>query len=265
MRIAALHRYPLKGFSPERLQRVTLKAGGHFPSDRLFAVENGPSGFDPANPLHQPKIKFLMLMKNDTIARLSTRYDDETGVLTIASEGREVTSGNLATPEGRAAIISFLQAYVPVESQRGPLRLIGAPEGFRFTDSRSGFVSLINMASLADLENRLGAPVDPVRFRGNILLEGLKPWEEFDLVGQMLKAPSGLKLRITKRIDRCAATAVNPVTGERDMPVVKTLMSAFGHIDCGVYAEIIEGGTLTEGQHLICDDEPVQTSRNLGL
>ncbi len=265
MRIAALHRYPLKGFSPEQLQRVMLEPGGYFPADRMFAIENGPSGFDPANPVHQPKIKFLMLMKNNEIARLSTRYHDETGMLTIESEGREVASGDLATTEGRAGIITFLKAFMPAESQRRPLRLIDAPDGFRFTDSRSGFVSLINMASLADLESRLGAPVDPVRFRGNILLEGLKPWEEFELVDQVLTAPSGLKLRITKRIDRCAATAVDPVTGQRDLPVVKTLMSAFGHIDCGVYAEIIEGGTLSEGHHLTRDGSALQPSRNLGL
>lgn len=265
MRIAALHRYPLKGFSPERLQRVTLESGGHFPADRMFAVENSPSGFDPGNPVHQPKIKFLMLMKNDEIARLATSYHDETGMLTIVLEGREVASGNLAIPEGRAAIAAFLETYVPPESRRGPLRLIEAPGGFRFTDSRGGFVSLINLASLADLESRMGAPVDPLRFRGNILLEGLKPWEEFDLVGQVLTAPSGLKLKITKRIDRCAATAVDPVTGQRDMPIVKALMNAFGHIDCGVYAEIIEGGTLAQGQHLTPLELATQTSRNLGL
>lgn len=263
MRVSALYRYPLKGFSPERLPRVMLAVGGHFPADRMFAIENGASGFDPASPVHQPKIKFLMLMKNEEIARLSTRYDDDAGVLTIRHEGREVARGNLATQQGRDAITDFLTSYVTPGARRGPLRLLSAPDGFRFTDSRSGFVSLINAASLADLEDRLGAPVDPLRFRGNILLEGLKPWEEFSLVDRVLEAPSGLRLRISKRIDRCAATAVDPQTGLRDLPVVKTLMAGYGHIDCGVYAEIIGAGSLAEGHHLrVLDGEAPES---LGL
>ena len=44
------------------------------------------------------------------------------------------------------------------DSLRGEPQLLTAPEGFRFTDSRSGFVSLINLASVADLEKKLGAP-----------------------------------------------------------------------------------------------------------
>ena len=68
--IASLQRYPVKGLSPEPLNSATLNKGGYFPGDRLFAVENGPAGFDPENPEHQPKIKFLMLMRNESLARL---------------------------------------------------------------------------------------------------------------------------------------------------------------------------------------------------
>ncbi|MGL4440346.1 MAG: MOSC domain-containing protein [Bosea sp. (in: a-proteobacteria)] len=263
MRIASLYRYPVKGFSPERLPRVTLEAEAYFPGDRMFAVENGPAGFDATEPVHQPKIKFLMLMKNDEIAKLETRYHDETGELSINHEGHEAVRGDLGTEAGRAAIEAFLTRHLSADIQRGPLRLLAAPEGFRFTDSRSGFVSLINLASVAALEERLGAPVDPLRFRGNIMLEGLRAWEEFDLVGQELEMASGVKLTITKRIDRCAATAVDPHTGVRDLPIVKTLMSAYGHVDCGVYARVTSGGTLAEGHRLMRAEREPEVS--LGL
>jgi uncharacterized protein YcbX len=258
MRIAALHRYPLKGFSPERLTRVMLEAGGHFPADRLFAIENGPSGFDPAAPAHQPKIRYLMLMKNEAIARLVTRYDDGTGMLSITHEGVLVAQGDLATDEGRSRIEAFLESYLPAEERRGPLRLLGGtPVGaYRFTDSPRGHVSLLNLASVADLESRIGAPLDPLRFRANIHLEGLPAWAEFGLLGQSFETTSGLRLTITKRIDRCAATAVDPVTGLRDLPVVRTLMEAYGHIDCGVYAEVTHGGTLAEGHRLLPLQQP---------
>lgn len=137
---------------------------------------------------------------------------------------------------------------------RGKPRWLAAPDSYRFTDSRSGFVSIINLASVADLESRTGAPVDPLRFRGNVMVEGLAPWAEFDLVGREIAGPSGLRLRVTKRIERCAATNVDPQTGIRDMQVPKALMTHYGHVDCGIYCEIIASGSLAQGEHLTAQD-----------
>ena len=39
--------------------------------------------------------------------------------------------------------------------------------------------------------------------------------------GGMLAAPSGLRLKVTKRIERCAATNVDPATGLRDLQIPK--------------------------------------------
>lgn len=247
IRIAALHRYPVKGLSPEHLTRATLAAGGYFPGDRLFAVENGPSGFDPAAPEHHPKVKFLMLMRNEALARLATRYDDATGELVIAEGGREAARGDLATPEGRLAVEAFFRRFMP-EELRGPPKVLAAPEGYRFTDSPRGFVSIINLASVRDLEGRLGAPIDPLRFRGNIHVEGLEPWAEFDLVERELETLTGVRLGVIKRIERCAATNVDPATGIRDLQIPKALMRLYGHFDCGIYCRVLAGGTIAEGE-----------------
>ncbi len=264
MRIASLYRYPVKGLSPERLPGAVLETDGYFPGDRLFAIENGPSGFDPANPRHQPKIKFLMLMRHEMLARLRTRFDDDSGDLVIAYEGGEVLRASTCTAEGRGLIAAFFEGFMP-DQLRGKPRLLSAPDGYRFTDSGSGYVSIINLASVADLEGRIGAPLDPLRFRGNIMVEGLAPWAEFDLVGRELAAPSGLRLKVTKRIDRCAATNVDPVSGIRDLQIPKALMSAFGHIDCGVYCEIVTGGRLAEGERLTIGAQAAPERVGLGI
>ncbi len=245
MRIASLYRYPVKGLSPERLIRADLLEGEYFPGDRVFAVENGPSGFDPASPEHQPKIKFLMLMRNESLARLTTSYEDHSGILMIHEGGREVARGDLATPEGRLAIEAFFRRFMPTEL-RGTPKVLSSTGGFRFTDSPKGFVSLINLASVAELERVIGAPVDPLRFRGNLHVEGLPAWGEFDLVGQVLTTDTGVRMRVTKRIERCAATNVDPATGMRDLQIPKALMRAYGHTDCGIYAQILAGGTISE-------------------
>lgn len=241
-RIAALYRYPVKGLSPEPLTAATLKAGEYFPGDRLFAVENGPSGFDVAAPAHEPKIKFLMLMRNERLAALRTRYDDASGTLSIAGGDSEVR-GDLKTSEGRLAIEAFFRRFMPKEL-RGPPKVLTAPDGFRFTDSRRGFVSIISLASVADLERVIGKPVSPLRFRGNLYVQGWPPLAELDWAGREITVGANVRLKVLKRIERCAATDVDPDTGARDLSVPRTLMQTYGHTDCGIYAEVIAGGEI---------------------
>jgi len=248
MRLASLYRYPVKGLSPEALDTVDLVADGYFPDDRLFAFENGPSGFDPSAPEHQPKIKFLMLMKNAALAGLVTRYDSASGVLTLSDARNELARGDLASAEGRAALEAFLTRFLG-EEIRGAVHLCAAPEGFRFTDSKSGFVSLVNLASVAEIEKAAGAPVDPLRFRANLYVADAAPWAEAEWPGQRI-ALGGATLEILKMTDRCAATGVAPGAGVRDMDLVQTLRANFGHIDCGVYARILTGGRVTRGDAL---------------
>jgi uncharacterized protein len=254
--IRNLYRYPVKGLSPEPLARAELGAGRYFPGDRLYAVENGPAGFDPGAPAHQPKIKFLMLMRNERLAALSTRYDDATSTLTIEEDGRVRVKADLSTRDGRLAVEAFFRRFMPKEL-RGPPKVLAAPDGFRFTDSRSGFVSIINLASVAALEDAVGAPVNPLRFRGNIYVAGWPAWHEFDLVGRELALGPAVRLQVTKRIERCAATNVDPDTAMRDLSIPDTLLRRFGHSDCGVYGEVIAGGVvaagdaITERQHTL--------------
>ena len=107
LRVASLYRYPVKGLSAERLTEAQLVKGGNFPGDRLYAIENGPSGFDPLAPQHQPKIKFLMLMRNERLARLATRREEATHTLTIRQDGNTVVQVDLRTAPGRAGAPPF--------------------------------------------------------------------------------------------------------------------------------------------------------------
>lgn len=257
MRIAAIYRYPVKGLSPERLERTALHPDSVIGGDRRYAIENGPSGFDASAPSYQPKIKFLMLMRNERLAQLDTAFDDATTTLTIRSrpEGHELSRGDLSTPQGRAAIEAFFKGYMAGELRGEPRVLEGPaePTPFSFSDVAAKVVSLINTASVADLGRHIGREVDPLRFRGNLLIEDLEPWAEFDLLGRVLTAPSGARLEVVKRIVRCAATEVDPATGLRDMSVPRTLQKAYGHMDCGVYARVLDGGALNAGDRLVAE------------
>ena len=247
-KIHAIYCYPVKGLSPEPLERTELALHETLPGDRLYAIENGPSGFDPAAPRHQPKQRYLMLMRNERLARLRTRFDQASHTLVVEAQGREAARSDLRTPEGRAAIEEFFAVFCAGEL-RGPPKVLHAP-GFSFSDLARKVVSIINLASVAAIESVIGTPVHPLRFRGNVYVSGWPAWREFDLLGQEITVGRRARLRVIKRIVRCAATNVDPDTAIRDLSIPDTLMRSFGHADCGVYAEVVEAGEIAVGDEL---------------
>lgn len=243
-RVAGIYRYPVKGLTPEPLPSVALGIGQTLPADRSYAIENGPSGFDPAAPQYFPKTRFLMLMRNERLAALHSRYEDDGNLLTISRDGLEAVRGDLKTSEGRAAIEQFFATNF-ADELRGPPRLLSG-DGHSFSDVAKKVVSIVNLASVAELADLVGQPVHPLRFRANLYVEGWPAWHEFALLGKTV-AIGGARLKVVKRIVRCAATNVDPDSAARDLDLPRALLQRYGHADCGVYAEVITGGTITPG------------------
>jgi uncharacterized protein YcbX len=243
-KIQSIYRYPVKGLSPEALPRVTLAPGATVPGDRLYAIENGPSGFDPVKHPYLAKTHFLMLMKNERLAGLRSAFDQASRTLTI-QDGEHEVRGDLGTPAGRAAIERFFATAFAGEL-RGPPKILHAP-GHSFSDVARKVVSIINLASVTAIESLVGAPVNPLRFRGNVYVEGWPAWSELDLLGKAVRIGRETRLKIVKRTVRCAATNVDPDTAMRDLNIPKALVQSLGHADCGVYADVVEGGEIAAG------------------
>ena len=245
--IAEIYRYPVKGLTPEPLAEATVAPGGTIPYDRAYAIENGPSGFDGTAPEYFPKIAFLMLMRNERLAELRSRFDPATTTLTIVRAGTVIAEGRLDAPEGRRAIEAFFDSF-EADELRGPAKILSAP-GFSFSDVPQKVVSLINLETTRALGREFGADVNPLRFRGNLTVEALPAWDEFGWLGKEIVAGE-VRFRVVKRIQRCAATNVDPETGRRDLTIPASLMRAYGHSDCGIYLEVVAGGTIRAGDSL---------------
>lgn len=239
--ITHLYRYPIKGMSPEPLQRVSVQAFEMLPLDRCFALAHGTTEFDPAAPEHLPKINFLMLMKNERLAALHTFYDHSTNILHIYENEKPVTKGDLQTTEGRQAIENFFADYLGDEI-RGTPKLVQAPF-HRFSDVNAKVLSCINLNSLRELEKVMGTEIHPLRFRANVYFDEAPPWAELDWVGKELTLGTA-KVRGFKVIKRCAATNVNPQTAARDLEIPQTLLKRYGHPNLGIYMQVIQDGEM---------------------
>lgn len=242
--IADLCRYPVKGLNAECLDRVTLSAGEGLPGDRRFALAHGSTAVDPETPQWLPKTHFLMLMRDEKLAQLRASFDSDSGTLTVRRAGKPVARGRITEPTGRTLIGQFFAGFMG-RAARGTPHLVEAP-GHMFSDAREKYVSMINLESVADLERVMRRPVAPARFRANLYFRGAPAWSEFDWIGREIRLGDA-RLKIEARIDRCAATNVNPETAERDMNVPLTLQRGFGHADMGVYARVVEGGEIALG------------------
>jgi len=234
----------VKGLTAERLERIVLQKGGGVPFDRAYAIENGETPFDPKHPRWLSKSHFVVLMRHAQLAELRGQFDEASRTLTLIRSGVVVAQGDLETESGRRSIAEAVGATVS-NGLRGEPRVVSSP-GHSFTDIAAKAVHIVNLESVRALEAKMGIAIDPLRFRPNVILEGLPAWLELDLVGGRLEAGE-VALEIFKRTGRCAATEVNPETARRDAHIPTALSRDYGHTDFGVYAKVVRGGTMTVG------------------
>ena len=262
-RIGELYRYPVKGLSPEPLTSLDLVAGQGVPFDRVFALARPTTEFDEAQPVALPKQRFFMLQRDEVLARIRTRYDEQSGRLRLTYRDTELVA-DLADPADRARVEGFVADVLGVAPNAAPNvgpgespnvgspRLVAGRGPHRFTDAGAAStefmhaVSVVNLATVRKLGNRIGVPLNPLRFRANVYLDGVEPWAELDWVGRTIGL-GPVSAQVLARTPRCAATAVNPDTGERDVKMLKELASNYGHTDCGCYVSVRVGGTIRPG------------------
>jgi uncharacterized protein YcbX len=247
--VQSIWRHPVKGFTPESLATVELNANACFPFDRLYAVEDGPSGFDPAAPVHISKQKFTVLAKIAAVACVRTVYDDATGELEARFDGQAPLRARLTDETGREAFAHWLTEVLGDELS-GRLTVLPALRDYRFMDDPQGFVSIVNLASVRDLSEKIGRIVDPRRFRANVYVDRWPAWIETDATGGAITL-GGAEATVVKPIVRCVATPVDPDSGEKDIDVVRSLYESYGHRYCGVYVKVVRGGPVSVGDEAV--------------
>ncbi len=251
--------YPVKGLSGQPLPEVALESGCGFPGDRAFALARPDGRYVPGERQALPKDQFFMLAINERLAGLRTRLAPGSTDARVSVREHEVLSCDLETPDGVAAFEELFARVLDLPQERGPLLAHDPPH--RFTDvsvvseKLMNAVSVINLASVRDLERRSGREIDPRRFRANVYVDGLSPFSELDLVTEPFT--SGAEVRLgdisataVLNTRRCAATEVNPATARRDLPLPRLLMEHYGHAEMGVYVSLTSGGLLRPGDRV---------------
>ncbi len=231
-RVVALYRYPVKGFTPEQCEAVNVLDEGRIAGDRVLGVRFGDSGV--IDDAWSEKHRFVALMNTPGIARLQLRFDHQTLRLCIGLDG-EVLVNEALDRAGRIKIAAAIENYVlkldinPLSShpERLPLRLVGNGIAPRYQDNEAGQITLHGRASLAAVGAAVGDhDLSELRFRSNIVIDGLAAWEEQSWVGRKIRIGQ-VNFAAVMPKSRCLATQADPSSGKRDLPILKTLVSAF--------------------------------------
>lgn len=255
--VRSLWFYPVKGLSPQQLDEVHLEPGTGFPMDRRWALSRVRGTYRAGTPIATPKSEFHVLVKDERLAGLRTRVHDGS-LLTVEVQGHEVLTADLDDDLGRAEISTFFGRVLDLDAEELPV--VASEPGRRFTDvsvvsdGLMNAISFINLESVREFERRIGARVDPLRFRANVYYDGLPPFSELELVGSTISVGDAV-IEAVLNTRRCAATEVNPMDARRDLPVPRLLMQSFGHSDMGVYGEVRNGGRVGVGSAVWHDRE----------
>ena len=237
--VAQLWRHPIKSHGREALSRADLTPGQSLPWDRHWAVLHDGSTHDGTG--WAPCQNFMIGTRTPGLAGIWARLDEATGRITLRHEKLGETTFD---PETEAeTLIDWVQPLCPEDRARPKALIRIGSRGMTDTDYPS--VSIMNLSSHRAVGQRLGRDLEPERWRGNIWLDGLGPWEEFEWIGKTLRIGTA-ELTVRDRIERCQHTAANPRTGTRDADTLGALDS-WGHRDFGVYAEVTKAGTVEIG------------------
>lgn len=242
--VTALWRYPIKSHGRERLARFDLVEGGTVPFDRHWAVTHAQSKFDPAKPEWVMCRNFMIGSQNPRLAALSARLDEAEGRVTLTDAELGDFTFRPDDPGEAAGFLDWIRPFAadPDRVATGIARL--GTRGITDTDFPS--VSIMNEATHRAVSQKFGRPLERERWRGNIWLEGLAPWEEFDLIGRRIRIGEAV-IEIAEPVGRCKHTMANPVTGRRDADTLAVLREGWDHQDFGVYGVVVEGGAVREG------------------
>lgn len=242
--LAELWRYPVKSHGREEITRTVLTEGRTMPWDRRWAVAHEMAKLDCDTPEWAPCANFSRVAKAPRLAAISVQSNLRDQTVTFSYPRQRDLTVDLDDPDGQGAFIQWIMPLA-AKDRALPSRIVRVPErGMTDTDYPS--VSLINLASHAEVATKIGQPTSHLRWRGNLVMGGLAPFVERDWVGKRIRVGQA-ELEVRENITRCEATKANPDTGEKDHDTLGALRAGWGHQEFGVYAVVVKTGDVQQG------------------
>ena len=248
MKVIELWQFPVKGFGGSKKEFAVLTPNGCFPHDRHFAISVGDAKTSNATSGKWfPKAHFLQLMSHAEAAEYTCSYrtDNSEQKLELFQRGKSCLCINPASESQRKKFEDFIAARF-TDQLRGKPNLMKSGNQ-AYTDQSTPLISIASKASLEAFADATNTFPDNRRFRINIIIDSENAFTEADMIGKTIKCGEA-SLLVKKTVGRCAAINVDPETASRsNQDYVSFMREYFGHSNLGVFAKVLNGGTISIG------------------
>ncbi len=241
-RLASIQRHPLKSHGREALDAVRLSPDSTLPWDRRWAVAHDAARI--GDGAWAACRNFSIGSKAPALMAIDAELDEAAAEITLRHPERPEIRFRPDDPQDAARFIDWVIPLCPSDRAQ-PTRIYSAAD-VAMTDTDYPSISILSLSSNRDLGARMAKDLSPLRWRGNLWLDGLTPWVERDWIGRHLRIGEAV-FKVEEHIVRCLATTANPTTGERDADTLTALTALHGAKEFGLYARVTEGGTIRGG------------------
>lgn len=243
--ISSITTYPIKGLAGQSHNDSAATIGSLLKGDRAYALSSGTNASLTAAPNQWlKKAHFLQMMNKEDLAALDLSFDADSTHLRLSDKqaGEILFEGALRNETDAAALCRAMADYLDLADVP---RLFHLEDG-GMTDTKTPYVAFGNRASITDFAQREGLEDDERRFRLNVMMTGMPPLAELDLIGKVLEIGTAA-FEFCEPVGRCAAIEVDPKTAARRPGLVQALHHAYGTTDMGVFAKVVKAGHFTLG------------------
>ena len=251
--ISSIHNCPVKTLSFQSIESCDVKKDLGMANDRIFAFSRGVE-LDKANSMeknpNERKLNNLLTLKNSPVLN-KYNFNYNGNKLSLHHNDKELISISANSFEERSKLSNKLIELESTLAQ--PIFLLKNSEFPFFDTSHSNKVfnsiSLINLSSIKDFEEKISEKIEPQRFRGNIYIEGIEAWEERNWINKIIKI-NDISFKVETNIPRCVAINLKPKTDDNSLNLLQSLKKSYNHFDMGVYLTALDSGDIYIGNEV---------------
>ena len=255
--ISSINYCPVKSISFQSVDECEIKKNIGITGDRIFAFTKGLD-LDQAKLIEKSPEdrkgkwnKILTLKNSPVLNKYNFLYENEK--LTLTTNEKKILTIDVNKTSERQLLS---EKIIELESSlKKPIFLIKNEECPFFDTTISNkvsfvnSVSLLNINSINDFQKKIGKEIEIPRFRGNICIDGIKPWEERKWIGKIIKI-NNISFKVEKNIPRCVAINLKPKTDDNSLNLLQSLKKTYNHFDMGIYLTALDDGSISLGNSI---------------
>jgi uncharacterized protein YcbX len=243
--VSSIHFSPIKSLSFQSINTAIIKKDVGFEEDRIFsfsrAIDSSLANIIEKDPSERELIHFLTLKNTPALNKYDFKF--ENGMISISKNNKQISTHPIEDKDAISKEISKLEPNLP-----GPIYFL-KNELFPFYDttnssSVSNTISLINLNSIKDFNQKINKEIEFQRFRGNIYIKDLDTFEERNWINKTIKINEA-EFKVLKHIPRCSATNLKVNSDQVDINLPNELKKVYGHMDMGIYLYPLNNGKVS--------------------